>query len=201
MQVTASFHNIQSACIATIDLVESTELAHHLPLHLYTALMHELIETVSSDWEQTGCTLLPPQGDALIGYWPIKRTSQAVAAVLYAQQRVGLLSLATKYGLHLKLRAGMASGVIMAQSLRNQCNAYGLPIHLARRLCNIACGDELLVTPAVAHFCQQNLTALIFEECSEIFLRGFNEHQTAFLTRAMVFKEDFISKAHMKVVL
>lgn len=192
----------QPACIVMVDLVGSTRLAHELPLPHYAALMTEFIQLLMLSFETWDGTVLQHQGDALIGYWKQTDTTKAVQAALEIPERLSQLSLARSLGIHLQVRAGVARGEVTLSQIGLQPTAYGLPVNLARRLCDAAQPGEVFVSERVQRACAEALAPLEFQLCLEFpRFEGFDPSWLAFRVtsrQALVAKVDH--KGRMKVV-
>lgn len=138
------------ACLVMVDLVGSTRLAHELPLEHYAALMGEFVQVLILSFEARGGGVLQHQGDAVLALWPADRTGAAVTAALGAHERAARLGLAGALGVRLRVRAGAALGPVVTGPVGGQPSAYGLPVNLARRLCDAAAPGETLVCASVA---------------------------------------------------
>ena len=136
-------------CAVVVDLVGSTSLAHRLPLEHYTALMGELMQVLYLHLEMLRGHVLQHQGDAVICLWDIDDTPYALEAALTAHARAASLGLAQLLGEDLQLRCGVACGEVMMGVIGGIEAAYGLPVNLARRLCDAAAPGETLVCASV----------------------------------------------------
>lgn len=184
------------ACIVMVDLVGSTHLAHELPLQHYCGLMSELVQLLILCFEAWGGLVLQHQGDAVLAYWPAGQAPQAVRATLEIPERVLNLSLARQLGLKLQVRAGIASGEVVLGLVGTQQTVYGLPLNLARRLCDAAQPNELLVCERVQALCVSKLAPLNFELCLDFpQLQGFDRSRLAFSASR---KRDFVVKVDQK---
>lgn len=169
------------ACIVMVDLVGSTRLAHELPLSHYCGLMSELVQLIILSFEAWGGTVLQHQGDAVLAYWPSGQAPQAVRATLEIPERVLRLTLARQLGLQLQVRSGIALGEVVMGLVGTQQTVYGLPLNLARRLCDAAQPDELLVCERVQAACASRLAPLNFELCLDFpQFQGFDRSRLAF---------------------
>lgn len=144
----------QTACLVMVDLVESTLLAHRLPLAHYAALMAEFVQVLILSFEVRAGQVLQHQGDAVLALWPAERAAQGVTAALEAHERAARLGLAGALGLDLRVRAGVAVGPVVTGLVGGQLSAYGLPVNYARRLCDAARPGETLVCETAARASQ-----------------------------------------------
>lgn len=157
-------------CVVLVDLTGSTALAQTLPLNHYMALMTEFVQVMILSFEARGGTVLQHQGDAVLGYWPARRSADACRVALEAHDRAARLGLAALLGAELRLRAGVALGEVIVGLVGGQPSAYGLPVNYARRLCDAARPGETLACTATA----QGLGAdLLAQPCAPLTLRGF----------------------------
>ena len=169
-------HNaqLQQVSVLMLDLVGSTRLARALPLEQYAALMTELVQLLILSCEALGGTVLQHLGDGVVACWPEEQTPQAVRCSLEAPLRVARLTLAEQLGVKLQVRGGVANGTVMMGELSSQLTAYGLPLNLARRMCDSARPDETLVCADVAGWCQQAQAPLTFSLRRDLpCFRGF----------------------------
>ena len=132
-------------CAVFTDLVDSTGLACTLPLAQFTTLMTELLQVLMLHTEARGGWALSQHGDGLLSLWNESDTAFAVSAAMEAHGRAARLGLARRLGLKLQLRAGLACGEVMLGDLGRETTAYGLPLILARRLCDAGAPGETLV--------------------------------------------------------
>lgn len=145
--------NQQQICLFA-DVVGSTRLALKLPHDQYAALMTRAVALMLEVLGKHGAQVLPHQGDAVLGLWDEWQVSQALSAAQSLHDQLLKVTLAD-VGLHsrtprLQLRIGLASGVVCCGALRDQPSAYGVPLHLARRLCSSALPGETLLCERVA---------------------------------------------------
>ena len=165
---------LQQVSVLMLDLVGSTRLARDLPLEQYAALMTEFVQLLILSCEALGGTVLQHLGDGLVACWPEKHTPQAVRCSLEAPRRVAHLHLASQLGVTLQVRGGIANGTVMLGELSSQLTAYGLPLNLARRMCDSARPDETLVCADVAERCVQAQAPLRFSLRPDLpCFRGF----------------------------
>ena len=139
-------------CAVVVDLVGSTSLAHRLPLEHYTALMGELMQVLYLHLEMLRGHVLQHQGDAVICLWDIEDTPYALEAALTAHARAAGLGLAQLLGEELHLRCGVACGEVMMGVIGGIEAAYGLPVNLARRLCDAGQRGWTLTCSTVARY-------------------------------------------------
>ena len=157
-------------CVVLVDLTGSTSLAQTLPLTHYMALMTEFVQVMILSFEARGGIVLQHQGDAVLGYWPAARASDACQVALEAHDRAARLGLADLLGAALKLRAGVALGDVIVGPVGGQPSAYGLPVNYARRLCDAAHSGETLACAATAEQIGANIVEQPYEALT---LRGF----------------------------
>lgn len=143
----------QQVCLFA-DVVGSTNLALRLPVDLYATLMTFVLEEMLGTLHGFGATLLPHQGDAVIALWDEWRLYQALSAAQQLHDNLLQLKVSEMVSVTglppLQLRIGLASGVVCCGQLGQQPCAYGLPLHLARRLCSAALPGETLVCERIA---------------------------------------------------
>ncbi len=157
-------------CVVLVDLTASTVLAHTLPLTHYMALMTEFVQVMILSFEARGGIVLQHQGDAVLGYWPAARATDACQVALEAHDRAARLRLAGLLGTTLKLRAGVALGEVIVGPVGGQPSAYGLPVNYARRLCDAAHAGETLACAATV---EQLGTGMAEQPYEMLTLRGF----------------------------
>ncbi|ADV66246.1 adenylate/guanylate cyclase domain-containing protein [Deinococcus maricopensis] len=184
-------------CAVVVDLAGSTSLAHRLPLEHYTAVMGELMQVLYLHLEMLRGHVLQHQGDAVICLWDIEDTPYALEAALTAHARAADLSLARLLGEHLQLRCGVACGEVMMGVIGGIEAAYGLPVNLARRLCDagqrgwtLTCANTPLYAP------HAELTP-----SDPLPLRGFPEPCLSYRASASgVSVTGLQNSSHMKIV-
>lgn len=165
---------LQQVSVLMLDLVGSTRLARDLPLEQYAALMTELVQLLILSCEALGGTVLQHLGDGVVACWPEEQTPQAVRCSLEAPLRVARLTLAEQLGVKLQVRGGVANGTVMMGELSSQLTAYGLPLNLARRMCDSARPDETLVCADVAQWCLNAQAPVTFDLRDDLpCFRGF----------------------------
>ena len=165
---------VQHVSVLMLDLVGSTRLARDLPLEQYATLMTEFVQLLILSCEALGGTVLQHLGDGVVACWPEEHTPQAVRCSLEAPMRVARLALAEQLGVTLQVRGGIANGTVVMGELSSQLTAYGLPLNLARRMCDSAKPDETLVCADVADWCAQAQAPLTFALRNDLpCLRGF----------------------------
>lgn len=132
-------------CVVFADLVDSTGLACALPLAQFTTLMTELLQVLMLHTEARGGAVLSQHGDGLLSLWDESDARFALAAAVEAHARAARLALAGQLGCQLQLRVGVACGEVMMCQVGSETTAYGLPLILARRLCDAGAPGETLV--------------------------------------------------------
>ena len=128
-----------------VDVVGSTKLAQRLSLELYGALMAETLQVLILCCAAYGGEVLQHQGDAVVSIWPSDEAESALQAAVQAHLRAACVGLAARLGVRLGLRVGLASGAVVLGSVGGSLTAHGLPVNLARRLCDAAGGGDTLV--------------------------------------------------------
>lgn len=141
-------------CVVVVDLVGSTQLAHQLPLPLWSQVLGHWSLSMLEVMQAWGGWILPLQGDCALACWPQQDVEAALGAAQQAHSATQLLPLAAELHLNLRLRAGVAAGELTMLHLPapylGDPQPCGLPLHLAQRLCGAAQPDEILVCPQVA---------------------------------------------------
>lgn len=137
----------QDVSVLFADVVGSTRLAHGLPLEAYSALMTELLQVLILGCAARGGEVLQHQGDAVVALWPSVQAAYALEAAFEAHGRIASLAAAVRLGLKLQLRVGVASGEVVVGTVGGSLTAYGLPMNLARRLCDATAAGSSLVCP------------------------------------------------------
>lgn len=167
----------EAMCVAVVDVVNSTELAARLPLARFSALMVELLEGLSQHTTRTGGEVLQQQGDSLIALWPCSQAGAALKALRGMPEIARTVSRA-HLGQELELRMALSCGDVLRAEVSGQATAYGLALHLARRLCEAGEPGQLLACPAfhvrLPHYPWQPLA---------VQLRSFAPLQCAMLSR------------------
>lgn len=164
-----------------LDLVSSTRLARDLPLEHYAVLMTEFMQLLILSCEAWGGEVLQHLGDGVVACWPAEYSVRAVCCSVEAPARVARLGLARQLGLTLQVRGGMACGPVMMGQVGTQLTAYGLPMNLARRLCDSALPDQTLVCGDVQQQCLRENAPLRFRHRSDVpSLRGFGGDYLAY---------------------
>ncbi|RJF73032.1 adenylate/guanylate cyclase domain-containing protein [Deinococcus cavernae] len=188
---------VQHVSVLMLDLVGSTRLARDLPLEHYAALMTELVQLLILSCEAWGGTVLQHQGDGVVACWPQEHTPQAVRCSLEAPQRVARLGLAQQLGVSLQVRGGVANGTVITGEVGSQITAYGLPLNLARRMCDAARPTETLVCADVAEWCQHAQAPLAFAlRRDQPALRGFDGDCQAYTAAT----REQLNHSQMKVI-
>lgn len=165
---------VQRVSVLMTDLVGSTRLARDLPLEGYATLLTEFVQLLILSCEAWGGRVLQHQGDSVVACWPEDHTSQAVRCALDAPPRAARLELARLLGVNLRVRSGLAHGTVVVGEVGSQVTAYGLPLNLARRMCDVATADETLVCAQVQTLCVEAQAPLAFMLRSDMpSLRGF----------------------------
>ena len=148
----------QDVCVMFADVVGSTRLAHGLPLETYSALMTELLQVLFLGCAARGGEVLQHQGDAVVAIWSSDQAAYALEAASESHVRVQNLSAARQLGLKLQLRIGVASGEVILGTVGGSLTAYGLPMNLARRLCDattaggtLTCGYTQALVPGALY--------------------------------------------------
>lgn len=144
----------QQVCLFA-DIVGSTCLALGLPHERYAWVMMQAVQRMLGSLQRYGAQVLPHQGDAVLGLWDEWQVSQALAAAQHLHDNLQHLGKGLAAELpagmpRLQLRIGVASGLVCCGVLDGSPSAYGLPLHLARRLCSAALPGETLVCERVA---------------------------------------------------
>lgn len=144
----------QQVCLFA-DIVGSTRLALGMPHERYAWVMMQAVQRMLGSLQEYGAQVLPHQGDAVLGLWDEWQVSQALAAAQHLHD--GLLHLGEGLAAELpagvprlQLRIGVASGLVCCGVLDGCPSAYGVPLHLARRLCSAALPGEILICERVA---------------------------------------------------
>lgn len=172
--------------VLMLDLVSSTRLARDLPLEHYAVLMTEFVQLLILSCEAWGGEVLQHLGDGVVACWPEERTVQAVRCSVEAPVRVAHLGLARQLGLSLQVRGGMAHGTVVMSQVGAQQTAYGLPMNLARRMCDAALPDQTMVCAGVREVCQAADAPLRFRQRQDLpALRGFGMECLAFTAHAL----------------
>ncbi|AFZ67141.1 adenylate/guanylate cyclase domain-containing protein [Deinococcus peraridilitoris] len=155
----------QEVSVLFADVVGSTALAHALPLEAYSALMTELLQVLILGCAARGGEVLQHQGDAVVAVWPAWQAAFALEAAFESHGRVASLAAATRHGLKLQLRVGVASGEVIIGTVGSSVTAYGLPMNFARRLCDAAdagatltCAQTQRLTPRATYLSAMALT-------------------------------------------
>lgn len=139
----------QQLCLFA-DVAGSTQLALSLSHERYTELLIQVMTAMLSELRERGALVLPHQGDAVIGLWDESQAAQALATAQALHDHLPNLIAEQLQGLHLQLRIGVASGLVTCGVLEGCPSAYGVPLHLARRLCSAALPGETLMCERVA---------------------------------------------------
>lgn len=135
----------RDVCVLFADLAGSTELACTLPLEAYCEVMVEAVQLLILSCAANGGDVLQHQGDAVIALWNARDAMRALDTACTLQERLARLVVAEKRGLHLQLHAGVACGEVMFGEVGGARSAYGAPLNLARRLCDLATPTEILL--------------------------------------------------------
>ncbi len=158
-----------------VDVVGSTRLAQQLSLELYGALMAETLQVLILCCASYGGEVLQHQGDAVVAIWPSFEATSALQAAVQAHLRAAKVGLAARLGVRLSVRAGVASGAVLLGSVGGSLTAHGLPVNLARRLCDagrggdtLVCGETLALTPGCAVEALPNLALRDFPVCAGV---------------------------------
>lgn len=185
-------------CVVVMDLVGSTKLAHRLSLGEYARHMSHFVEHISEFWRNMGATVLHHQGDAVIGYWPFANAHLAIDAALQTQAEAYHLSEHLETSEVFYIRGGVAAGHIMVQASGNQVHAYGLPINLARRLCDAAPQSDCLFCEQIARWSYVNEQPYCFHLCLDFpHFAGF-EQQVAF--QITTFEDEITCDSHLSIL-
>lgn len=167
--------------VLMIDLVGSTRLARDLPLEQYAVLMMEFVQLMILSCEAWGGEVLQHLGDGVLACWPEEMTPQAVRCSLEAPLRASRLGLAGTLGVSLRVRSGVAHGTVAVGTVSNQLTAYGLPLNLARRMCDAARPGETLVCTDVQALCVSAQAPLTFMLRTDFpYMRGFGMECVAY---------------------
>lgn len=86
----------------------------------------------------------------MLALWQADGVASGVAAGHEAHERAARLGLAGRLGVTLRVRVGVALGPVITGPVGGQPSAYGLPVNLARRLCDAAEPGETLTCGEVA---------------------------------------------------
>lgn len=125
-------------CAVFADVVDSTGLAHRLGLLDYAEVMTEALQVLMLACGARGGEVLTHQGDAVVALWPEDHVEFALACAMELHPRLEALRVAVRHGECLRLRVGLAAGDVLLSLVGGSLTAYGLPVNLARRLCDAA---------------------------------------------------------------
>ncbi len=156
-------------CAVFMDLVDSTGLACSLPLAQFTTLMTELLQVLMLHTEARGGWALSQHGDGLLSLWNEEDAAFALEAAVEAHDRAARLGIARRLGLNLQMRVGVAAGEVMLGDLGREMTAYGLPLILARRLCDAGAPGETLVCGTM----RERVPAARMQELPPAAFQGF----------------------------
>lgn len=196
----------QQVSVLMLDLVGSTRLARELPLEHYALLMTDLVQLLILSCEAWGGEVLQHLGDGVVACWPSQRSVQVVRCALEAPWRVSKLELARQLGLSLQVRGGISHGPVIMGEVGSQITAYGLPLNLARRMCDAAQPGEILVCSEVRERCLAAQTApssplLAFRPHPNLpHLRGFAEETEVLTASVLADEQPYGQPGRMKVV-
>ncbi|PYE50016.1 adenylate/guanylate cyclase domain-containing protein [Deinococcus yavapaiensis] len=132
-------------CALFADVVGSTRLSQTLPLEAYYEVMVEAVQLLILSCAANGGDVLQHQGDSVLALWDARHTPHALEAAFALHDRLGRLVVAKQRGLHLQLHAGVACGEVIFGEIVGARSAYGTPLNLARRLCDLATPGEILL--------------------------------------------------------
>lgn len=133
--------------VLLVDLVGSTRLASSLPLTVFSDLMGDVLQIMTLTCEARNGEVLPHQGDAVVSLWDASEVARAAAAASDLHARFATAASVSRLGLDLHVRVGIASGEAMVGPVGGNFSAFGLPMSLARRLCDGADPGQTLVCP------------------------------------------------------
>lgn len=189
---------VQRVSVLMTDLVGSTRLARELPLAQYAALMTEFVQLLILTCEAWGGRALQHQGDSVVACWPEEYAPKAVRCALETPLRAERLEIARALGVRLQVRSGVASGLVMVGEVGAQVTAYGLPLNLARRMCDAALAGETLVCADVQARCLSAQAPLSFEPRLHLpHLRDFDEDCPTYTAQPALSR---LNPAQMKVI-
>lgn len=141
---------VSDVCVLFADIVDSTALANALALEDYGDVMSDAVQLMILICEAAGGEVLQHQGDAVLAVWSEAHRSFSLGAALELHERLGRLVAATRRGLKLRAHVGVSSGEVVFRDVAGARTAYGLPLNLARRLCDAAQADEVLICERTA---------------------------------------------------